>query len=164
SFLLPNYQDTLQVREDDPRLRSTWIRYASPKGAGEMNALLCQPSAPDREQLGTVIVVHENRGLNPYIRDVARRLAVAGFVALAPDALSPLGGYPGDDDKGREMQAKRDRFEMLEDFIAAADFLKGLPQVNGRIGVVGFCFGGWISNMMAVRVPDLAAAVAFYGG
>jgi carboxymethylenebutenolidase len=109
-------------------------------------------------------VVHENRGLNPHIADVGRRAALAGFISIAPDMLSPLGGYPGTDDAGREMQSKRDRNQMLEDFIAAFDFLKKHPDCNGKVGVVGFCFGGWISNMMAARVPELAAAVPFYGG
>ena len=108
-------------------------------------------------------MVHENRGLNPYIEDVGRRVALAGFISIAPDALTPLGGYPGDDDKGREMQSKRDKNEMLEDFIAAFEYLKKHPDCNGKVGVVGFCFGGWIANMMAVRIPDLAAAVPFYG-
>ncbi|HQU60294.1 MAG TPA: dienelactone hydrolase family protein, partial [Saprospiraceae bacterium] len=111
-----------------------------------------------------IIVVHENRGLNPHIEDVARRAALAGFISLAPDALTPLGGYPGNDDDGRELQRKRDRDEMLEDFIAAFSYLKAHPKCDGRVGVVGFCFGGWISNMMAVRIPDLSAAVPFYGG
>jgi carboxymethylenebutenolidase len=107
--------------------------------------------------------VHENRGLNPYIEDVARRVALAGFISIAPDALTPLGGYPGNDDQGRAMQSKRDRNEMLEDFIAAYNYLKGDKDCNGKVGVVGFCFGGGIANQMAVRVPDLAAAVPFYG-
>ncbi len=110
------------------------------------------------------MVVHENRGLNPHIEDVARRAAVAGFISLAPDMLTPLGGYPGTDDQGRELQSKRDRNEMLEDFIAAYDYLKRNKDCNGRVGVVGFCFGGWIANMMAIRIPDLSAAVPFYGG
>ncbi len=109
-------------------------------------------------------MVHENRGLNPYIEDTARRAALAGFITIAPDALTPFGGYPGNDDEGREMQRKRDRNEMLEDFIAAFDYLKAHEDCSGKIGVVGFCFGGWISNMMAVKIPDLAAAVPFYGG
>jgi carboxymethylenebutenolidase len=108
--------------------------------------------------------VHENRGLNPHIEDVGRRAALAGFVSLAPDALTPLGGYPGNDDQGRELQSKRDRNEMLEDFIAAYEFLKNHKDTNGKVGVVGFCFGGWISNMMAVRLPELSACVPFYGG
>ncbi|HEX7718464.1 MAG TPA: dienelactone hydrolase family protein, partial [Woeseiaceae bacterium] len=111
-----------------------------------------------------VVVIHENRGLNPYIEDVARRVAKAGFVAFAPDALTPLGGYPGNDDEGRELQSRRDRNEMLEDFIAAVEFLQSHDSCNGTVGCVGFCFGGWVSNMLAVRVTDLAAAVPFYGG
>jgi carboxymethylenebutenolidase len=110
------------------------------------------------------VVVHENRGLNPHIEDVARRAALAGFISIAPDALTPLGGYPGNDDQGRELQSKRDKNEMLEDFIASYDYLKNHPDCNGKVGVVGFCFGGWIANMMAVRIPDLAASVPFYGG
>jgi carboxymethylenebutenolidase len=109
-------------------------------------------------------VVHENRGLNPYIEDVARRVALQGFISLAPDALTPFGGYPGNDDEGRELQKKRDRNEMLEDFIAAFDYLISNPNCSGKIGVVGFCFGGWIANMMAVRIPNLLAAVPYYGG
>ncbi|MFC2113460.1 dienelactone hydrolase family protein, partial [Bacteroidota bacterium] len=111
-----------------------------------------------------IVVVHENRGLNPHIEDVGRRAALEGFISLAPDALTPLGGYPGNDDEGRTLQQQRDRDEMLEDFIAAYQYLKVHPQCSGKVGVVGFCFGGWISNMMAVRIPDLSAAVPFYGG
>ena len=110
-----------------------------------------------------MVVVHENRGLNPYIEDVARRLAVAGFMALAPDGLTPLGGYPGTDDEGREMQRQLDSGKLLEDFIAAFEYLKARPDATGKVGVVGFCFGGGISNAMAVRLPDLAASVPFYG-
>jgi len=162
SFLMPDYQNTLQVKPADPRIKSDYITYSSPKGGGQIKALLSKP-ADATGKLGAVVVVHENRGLNPYIEDVGRRVALAGFVSIAPDALTPLGGYPGNDDKGREMQAKRDKNEMLEDFIAAFEYLKQQPDVNGKIGVVGFCFGGWICNMMAVRLPDLAAAVPFYG-
>ena len=109
-------------------------------------------------------MVHENRGLDPYIKDVGRRAAVEGFITLAPAALSPLGGYPGNDDDGRELQKKRSREEMLEDFIAAYDYLKSHKDCNGHIGVVGFCFGGWIANMMAVKIPELCASVPYYGG
>ncbi|MGB3852456.1 MAG: dienelactone hydrolase family protein [Tunicatimonas sp.] len=161
-FISPNYQDTLQVRADDPRLKSEFIEYPSPQGGGAIKGLLSQPAKAEGKLPG-VVVVHENRGLNPYIEDVGRRVALAGFVSLAPDALTPLGGYPGNDDAGREMQRKRDRDEMLEDFIAAYQHLTEHPDCTGRVGVVGFCFGGWISNMMAVRLPDLAAAVPFYG-
>ncbi|WP_445381766.1 dienelactone hydrolase family protein [Robiginitalea sp. IMCC43444] len=162
SFLMPNYKDTLLVRPDDPELDSGFITYNSPKGGGEIRGLLSRPKAIS-EKLGGIVIVHENRGLNPYVEDTARRAALAGFITLAPDALSPLGGYPGNDDEGRAMQRQRDRNEMLEDFIAAYDYLKGREECNGKIGVVGFCFGGWISNMMAVRIPDLAASVPFYG-
>lgn len=163
SFLNPDYVDAIQVKRDDPRLNSNFITYQSPKGGGEIKGLLSSPLNA-KEKLGGIIVVHENRGLNPHIEDVSRRAALAGFISLAPDALSPLGGYPGNDDEGRTLQSKRDRDEMLEDFIAAYEYLKNHKDCNGKVGVVGFCFGGWISNMMAVRIPDLASSVAFYGG
>ncbi len=163
SFLMPNYTDTFLVDKQDPRLDSGFITYNSPKGGGEIKGLLSKPKEFEGK-LGGIVVVHENRGLNPYVEDTARRASLDGFITLAPDALSPLGGYPGNDDEGREMQRKRDRNEMLEDFIAAFEYLKAHPDCSGKIGVVGFCFGGWISNMMAVKVPDLAAAVPFYGG
>ncbi|GAB3496785.1 YghX family hydrolase [Spirosoma knui] len=163
SFLMPDYKGGVQIKADDPRLKSEYITYKSPKGGGSIKALLSKP-ADAKKPLGGIIVVHENRGLNPHIEDVARRAALAGFVSIAPDALTPLGGYPGNDDAGRELQSKRNRDEMLQDFIAAADYLKTNKDCNGKIGVVGFCFGGWIANMMAVQVPDLAASVPFYGG
>ena len=162
SFLMPNYQANIQVKADDPRLKTEYVTYSSPKGGGTIKAQLSMP-ADAKKKVGGIIVVHENRGLNPYIADVGRRAALAGFVSIAPDALTPLGGYPGNDEQGREMQSKRNRNEMLEDFIAAYDYLKSNPACNGNIGVVGFCFGG-IANMMAVRIPGLAAAVPFYGG
>jgi carboxymethylenebutenolidase len=162
SFLMPDYKGNVQIRPDDPRLKSEYITYPSPKGGGTIKGLLSKP-ADAKKKLGGIIVVHENRGLNPYIEDVGRRAALAGFISLAPDALTPLGGYPGNDDEGRAMQSKRDPKEMQEDFIAAYEYLKKHPDCNGKVGVVGFCFGGGIANMMAVRVPDLAAAVPFYG-
>ncbi|MEM9078786.1 MAG: dienelactone hydrolase family protein [Bacteroidota bacterium] len=162
SFLMPNYSDTWLVDPKDPKLDSEYITYESPKGGGSINGLFSLPK-DTKDRLGGIVVVHENRGLNPYVEDTARRAALDGFITLAPDALSPLGGYPGNDDEGRTMQRKRDREEMLEDFIAAYDYLKNHDLCNGKVGVVGFCFGGWISNMMAVRLPDLAAAVPFYG-
>jgi len=162
SFISPDYH-IIQVQQNDPRIKSDYINYDSPKGGGTIKGLLSRP-IDAKGKLSGVVVVHENRGLNPYIEDVGRRAAVAGFISLAPDALTPLGGYPGNDDKGRELQSKRDRNEMLEDFIAAYNYLKAHPDCNGKVGVVGFCFGGWISNMMAVRIPDLSAAVPFYGG
>lgn len=163
NFMTPNYKDTLTIAADDPRLQSEMISYPSPKGGGTIKGLLSKPT-DKKKKLPGIIVVHENRGLNPYIEDVGRRGALEGFITLAPDALSPLGGYPGNDDAGRELQKKRTREEMLEDFIAAYDFLKNHKDCNGHVGVVGFCFGGWIANMMAVRIPKLGAAVPFYGG
>ena len=163
SFIMPNYQGAIQINADDPRLKSDYINYPSPKGGGTIKALLSMP-ADTKQKLGGIVVVHENRGLNPHIADVARRAGLAGFVSIAPDALSPLGGYPGTDDEGRALQSKRDKNEMSEDFIAAYDYLKGSKDCNGKIGVVGFCFGGGIANMMAVRIPDLSASVPFYGG
>jgi len=163
SFLMPDYQGQIQVQAGDPRLQSDYVNYDSPKGGKTIKALLSKP-ADAKGKLGGIVVVHENRGLNPHIEDVARRAALARFISIAPDALSPLGGYPGNDDAGRELQSKRDRNDMLDDFIAGYETLKANKDCNGKVGVVGFCFGGWIANMMAVRVPDLAAAVPFYGG
>jgi carboxymethylenebutenolidase len=163
SFISPDYVKKIQIKQDDPRLVSEYIHYDSPNGGGSIKGLLSKPSDATGKLPG-IVVVHENRGLNPHIEDVGRRAALAGFVSLAPDALTPLGGYPGNDDDGRELQRKRDRNEMLEDFIAAFGYLKSNPDCNGHIGVVGFCFGGWISNMMAVKISDLGAAVPFYGG
>ena len=163
SFMTPNYIDSITIKPDDPRLKSEYITYKSPKGGGTIKGLLSQP-VETKKKLPGIIVVHENRGLNPYIEDVGRRAAVENFITLAPDALSPLGGYPGNDDAGRELQKKRTREEMLEDFIAAYEYLKSHKDCNGHVGVVGFCFGGWIANMMAVKIPNLAAAVPYYGG
>ncbi|MHA7102036.1 dienelactone hydrolase family protein [Roseivirga pacifica] len=163
STMLPDYETTRTIKADDERLSSEYITYNSPKGGGEIKGLFSLPEGKDGK-LPAIVVVHENRGLNPYIEDVGRRCAVAGFMSLAPDALTPLGGYPGNDDEGRTMQRKRDRNEMLEDFMAAFEYLKNHPRSNGKVGVVGFCFGGWISNMMAVNLPSLAASVPFYGG
>ena len=162
SFIMPNYQDNIQVKVDDARLKTETIEYDSPKGGGKIKAQLSKP-ANNNNKLPGVVVVHENRGLNPYIADVGRRVALEGFISIAPDALTPLGGYPGNDDEGRTMQSKLDRNDMLEDFISAFDYLNSHPECNGKIGVVGFCFGGWIANMMAVRIPDLKAVVPFYG-
>lgn len=161
-FILPDYS-RIQVSQDDPELKTEWINYPSPKGGGEIKGQLSRPKKA-KGKLPGIVVVHENRGLNPHIQDVGRRAAKAGFISLSPDALSPLGGYPGTDDEGRTMQRKRDRNEMLEDFIAAFEYLKSHKECSGNVGVVGFCFGGWISNMIAVKCPDLKAAVPFYGG
>lgn len=162
SCVMPNYVDNIQVPENDDRLVIDTVSYESDKGGGVIKAQLSIPQKK-KSTLPGIIVVHENRGLNPYIADVGRRAALAGFVSIAPDALTPLGGYPGNDDDGRALQRQRDREEMLQDFIAAFEYLQEHPECNGNVGVVGFCFGGWVSNMMAVRVPELKAAVPFYG-
>ena len=162
-YLSPQYATAQQVRAGDTRLDSEYVEYESPNGGGTIRGLLSTP-AGNEAKLPGIVIVHENRGLNPHIEDVSRRAGLANFIALAPDALWPLGGYPGTDDEGRTMQRQRDRGEMLEDFIAAFQYLQSHPMCTGNVGVVGFCFGGWISNMMAVKVPDLKAAVPFYGG
>lgn len=160
-MLAPNYALAAQVEEKDPRIKAQMITYKSPQGHGDIKAYHVQPA--DGGKRGSVVVVHENRGLNPYIADVARRVAVAGFNALAPDGLTPLGGYPGNDDEGRTMQRKLEPAKLLQDFIAAYGRLKEDPASNGKVGVVGFCFGGGVANQMAVRIPDLAASVPYYG-
>jgi len=162
SFVMPDYIDKIQVTPEDSRLISNYVDYDSKHGGGIIKALFSKPINTSKKLPG-IIVVHENRGLNPHIEDVGRRAALADFVSLAPDALSPLGGYPGNDDDGRTLQRERDKDEMLEDFISAYHFLKEHPDCNGVIGVVGFCFGGWVSNMMAAKIPELKAAVPFYG-
>lgn len=162
-MLSPNYALAAQVAKDDPRIEVAYAEYDSPRGAGKMRGLLVKPAKSTGKVPG-VIVVHENRGLNPYVEDVARRVATAGFVAFAPDALFPLGGYPGSDDEGRTLQAKRDPAQMTEDFIAAAEWLVKQDACNGKLGVVGFCYGGGMANTLAVRLPELIlAAVPFYG-
>jgi carboxymethylenebutenolidase len=161
--LSPNYALAQQVAPDDARIDAEAITYESPQGGGKIRGLLARPRS-DQAKFPAVLVIHENRGLNPYVADVARRLAVQGFLALAPDALTPLGGYPGNDDEGRAMQAKRDPAQMTEDFIAAAELLKAHPKSNGKVGAVGFCFGGGMVNTLAVRIPGtIVAAVPFYG-
>jgi carboxymethylenebutenolidase len=160
--LSPNYAWAQQVPKDDKRIRTDYTNFPSPQGYGSIRAYLVRP-ADARGKLPGVVVVHENRGLNPYIEDVTRRLGVAGFLSLAPDELTPVGGYPGDDDKGRELQATLDPKKMIEDFVAAAVYLKSHPECTGKVGVVGFCYGGGVANTLAVRLPDLAAAVPFYG-
>lgn len=162
-MLSPNYALAEQVAKDDPRIEAAYAEYDSPQGAGKMRGLLVKP-AKAAGKLPGVVVIHENRGLNPYVEDVARRVAVAGYVAFAPDALFPLGGYPGSDDEGRALQAKRDPAQMTEDFVAAAKWLAANDACNGKVGVVGFCFGGGMANTLAVRLPDvIRAAVPFYG-
>ncbi len=160
-MLSPDYALARQVDENDSRIKGERIKYASPKGHGTINGYLVRPAAGGKR--GGVVVVHENRGLNPYIADVARRVAVAGFTALAPDGLTPLGGYPGNDPEGKVMQRKLDKRKLLEDFIAAYEYLRSDASANGKIGVVGFCYGGGVSNAMAVRLPELAAAAPYYG-
>jgi len=160
--LSPDYSLAVEVDPDDKSITTSYKKYVSPKGAGVMRGYFARP-ALIQHKLPAVVVIHENRGLNPYIEDVARRLAVAGFIAFAPDALTPLGGYPGNDDDGRTLQRQRDRDEMLEDFVAAVEFVGGHPDCTGKVGSVGFCFGGGMSMRMAVRIPTLAAAVAYYG-
>jgi carboxymethylenebutenolidase len=161
--LSPNYARARQIDPDDDSIEARYEEYASPEGAGRMRGYLAAPSSREARLPG-VLVIHENRGLNPYIEDVVRRVAVAGLVGFAPDALSPLGGYPGSDDRGRELQAQRDRDEMLKDFIAGLRYLQSHERCNGTVGCVGFCFGGWVANTLAANVSDLAAAVPFYGG
>lgn len=160
--LSPDYALAQQIDPNDNSIETSYKKYASPKGAGVMQGYYARPAIKDHRLPG-VVVIHENRGLNPYIEDVARRLAVAGFIAFAPDALTPLGGYPGNDDDGRKMQRERDGAAMTEDFIAAVEFLREHPDCSGKVGSVGFCFGGGMSMRLAVRVPELTAAVAFYG-
>ena len=159
--LSPNYALATQVDAMDPRIKGEKIEYASPKGHGAVRGYLVRPAGGGKR--GGVVVVHENRGLNPYIEDVARRVAVAGFTALAPDGLTSLGGYPGTDDEGKVMQKKLDNGKLLEDFIAAFGPLKSDANSNGKVGAVGFCYGGGVCNAMAVQLPDLAAAAPFYG-
>ncbi|RVT45470.1 dienelactone hydrolase family protein [Rheinheimera sediminis] len=160
--LAPDYAMGQQIQADDPALEVEYIKYPSPKGYGELRGYLAKPNKL-RTKLPLVLVVHENRGLNPHIEDVTRRLALAGFIAFAPDALFPLGGYPGDEDKARELFATLDQDKTRQDFIESVRILQKLPQGNGKVGVVGFCYGGGMSNFLATELPDLAAAVPFYG-
>jgi carboxymethylenebutenolidase len=159
--LQPNFAWAEQVAKDDKRIKAEYTTYASPKGSGEMKGYLARPAEVKAKAPG-VVVIHENRGLNPYIEDVARRLAAVGFIAFAPDALTPLGGYPGDEDKARELFQKLDAAKRTEDLIAAAEYLKERKDV-AKVGCVGFCFGGGMCNTFAARLPWLAAAVPFYG-
>ena len=160
--LTPDYALAQQVDPDDKSILASYKKYASPKGAGVMRGYFVRP-AVIQHKLPAVVVIHENRGLNPYIEDVARRLAVSGLLAFAPDALTPLGGYPGDDDAGRALQRQRDSEEMVEDFSAAVAFLTKHPDCTGKVGAVGFCFGGGMVLRLSVRLSGLAAGVAFYG-
>jgi carboxymethylenebutenolidase len=161
--LRPNYAWAEQVPKDDPRLKAEYLTFPSPEGSGTMRGYLARPAGASGKLPG-VVVIHENRGLNPYIEDVARRLAVANFVAFAPDALAPVGGYPNDEEKAAQLFAKLDAAKRSADLFAAYPFLKSRPECSGAVGAVGFCFGGTIVNQMAVQFPDLKAAVPFYGG
>jgi carboxymethylenebutenolidase len=160
--LSPRFAEAQQVAKTDPRIKAESVEFPSPQGYGKGRGYLVMP-AKAAAKLPAILVVHENRGLNPHIEDVARRLALEGFIAFAPDALFPLGGYPGDEDKGRELFTKLDQTKTREDFVAAAGFLRARPHTNGKVGVVGFCYGGGIANLLATRLPDLNAAVPFYG-
>lgn len=159
--LSPDYALANHVAEDDPDISTETVTYNSPNGHGEINAYLVRPAGADGP-LPAVLVIHENRGLNPYIRDVARRLGKAGFLALAPDGLTPLGGYPGTDEEGREMQRQLDTEKLMNDFFAAFEYLNGRDDTT-KVGAVGFCYGGGVVNAIAVAYPELAAGVPFYG-
>ena len=161
--LNPKFAEAQQVKKDDPRIKADYLEYDSPQGYGKMKGYLVRPANASGKLPG-VVVVHENRGLNPHIEDVARRLALDNFVAFAPDALTPLGGYPAaGEDEARTLFGKLDQAKTREDMVAAAGFLKARPECTGRVGAVGFCYGGGIANMLATRIPDLGGAVPFYG-
>lgn len=160
--LSPRFAEAQQVGKDDPGIKASYEEFPSPEGYGKLRGYLVKPAKIDGK-LPTVLVVHENRGLNPHIEDIARRIALDNFIAFAPDALFPLGGYPGDEDKARELFPKLDQTKTRNDFLAATAALKTLPGGNGKVGVVGFCYGGGIANFLATHMPDLAAAVPFYG-
>lgn len=159
--LRPNFAWAQQVAKDDKRIRVEYLNYPSPQGSGTMRGYLARPASASGKAPG-VVVIHENRGLNPYIEDVTRRLATEGFIAFAPDALTPVGGYPGNEEQAAKMFGALDANKRTEDLLAAATYLKSRPDV-GRIGATGFCFGGGIVNLMATRMPELAAGVPFYG-
>lgn len=161
--LSPNFAAAQQVKPDDARLATRRLAFPSPDGNGQINGYLAKPAGATGK-LPAVLVVHENRGLNPHIEDIARRVALAGYLAYAPDALTPLGGYPGTEDDARALFAKLDPAKARADIVAAARGLLALPEANGKLGVVGFCWGGSLSNHVATQVPELAVAVPFYGG
>jgi carboxymethylenebutenolidase len=161
--LKPNYAWAQQVPKDDKRIQTEYVTVPSPQGNGSIKGYFVRPAGPATTKHPAVLVVHENRGLNPYIEDVARRLGTEGFLAFAPDGLTSVGGYPGDDEKGGALFGQVDRNKMTEDFVASAAWLKARPDSTGKVGVVGFCFGGGIANTLATRIPDLGAAVPFYG-
>jgi carboxymethylenebutenolidase len=160
--LSPKFAEAQVVRTDDPRIVAEYIEYSSPGGYGKMRGYFVRPAKPAGKLPG-ILVIHENRGLNPHIEDVARRFALENFIAFAPDALFPLGGYPGNEDKARELFPKLDQAKTREDFVAAFGFLKARPETTGKVGAVGFCYGGGMVNYLATRLSDLAAGVPFYG-
>jgi len=160
--LSPKFAERQVVPQNDSRIAGEYVEYDSPNGYGRMRGYFVRPEKATGK-LPAILVIHENRGLNPHIEDVARRFALANFVAFAPDALFPLGGYPGDEDKARELFPKLDQAKTREDFVAAYNFLKARPETTGKVGAVGFCYGGGMVNYLATRLPDLAAGVAFYG-
>jgi len=160
--LMPNYALAEQVNFNDPEIKANYITYNSKNGNGKINAYYVKPSKITKKT-SAVLVIHENRGLNPYIKDVARRVAKAGFIALAPDGLSSLGGYPGNDAEGKILQKKIDREKLLNDFFNAFEFLYNHQDTNKKIGAVGFCYGGGVCNALAVAYPELSASVPFYG-
>ncbi|MEQ4530873.1 MAG: YghX family hydrolase [Mixta sp.] len=162
SLLSPNYALAEQVEFTDPDIHAEYLSYPSPNGHQSVRGYFVRPAAL-QQKAPAIVVVHENRGLNPYIEDVARRVAKAGFIALAPDGLSSVGGYPGNDDKGRELQQQVDQTKLMNDFFAAIEFLMQHPQSTGKVGITGFCYGGGVANAAAVAYPELAAAVPFYG-
>ena len=161
-LLKPNYAMATQVEFTDPDILPEYIHYPSPNGHGEVRGYLVKPTKVEGK-VPAVVVVHENRGLNPYIEDVARRVAKAGYIALAPDGLSSVGGYPGNDDEGRELQQKVDPTKLMNDFFAVVEFMQRHPDATGKVGITGFCYGGGVANAAAVAYPELACAVPFYG-
>jgi carboxymethylenebutenolidase len=160
--LSPRFAEAQQIKQDDPRISASYVEYPSPEGYGTIRGYLVQPAQFTGKQ-PTVLVIHENRGLNPHIEDITRRLALDNFIAFAPDALFPLGGYPGDEDKARELFKGLDQNKTRADFLAEVEMLNDLPKGNGKVGAVGFCYGGGIVNYLATQLPDLAAGVPFYG-
>ena len=160
--LKPDYAMAQQVRADDPAIITSRVTVPSPEGHGSINGLLAKP-AKAKGKLPAVLVIHENRGLNPYVEDVVRRLAKAGYIALGPDGLSSVGGYPGNDETGRDLQAKLDPRKLLEDFFASFEYLRDHPESTDKVGAVGFCYGGGVSNALAVAYPEMAASVPYYG-
>jgi carboxymethylenebutenolidase len=163
-MLKPNYAWAIQVPETDSRIRAQTVTVPSPQGNGSINGYLVRPASAGNNKLPAILVVHENRGLNPYVKDVARRLATAGYMALAPDGLTSVGGYPGDDEKGGQLFGQVDRAKMQEDMIAAALYLKNRPDSTGKLGGTGFCYGGGVINQVAVRLgADFAAGAPYYG-